>query len=415
MRTVPQEQPAARLNVPLTLVLSLGFSAIQIIWAVYHAFLPVFYRQYLPSETLVGLFMTIDVLAAATLQPYFGALSDRTNTRHGRRMPFLLIGVPIGAAFMLLLPVAYHIGLLALITVTILMNVGMSIFASPIVSLMPDLTPSPLRGQANGLITLVGGLGGAVAFVSGGLLYKTSIYLPFMLGAALLLVALLIMRHNVREPAAPAATTSGHGGGLLAAFRHVVRDKDRSALLLLLAISSLFCAFKGIEKHFSNYVVEHLKGTATDASITLGIFALSIVLAAVPAGWVERTLKLGRRRTMAAGMLGLTVALGVMGLAASLLQIRLLMVLGGLSYALFIVHAYPAVVEMARPEQTGSYTGLYYFFSDAAALLAPMLFGLVVDRLGWPLLFGTSVVFGLLAFLLLLGVRGGEATPAGPA
>ncbi|MDR2090569.1 MAG: MFS transporter [Clostridiales bacterium] len=43
--------------------------------------------------------------------------------------------------------------------------VAMAVFRSPAVALMPDVTPKPLRSQANAMISLVGGAGGAVAFL----------------------------------------------------------------------------------------------------------------------------------------------------------------------------------------------------------------------------------------------------------
>ena len=39
-------------------------------------------------------------------------------------------------------------------------------YRSPAVALMPDLTPKPLRSRANGIINIVGYVGGAVGSVA---------------------------------------------------------------------------------------------------------------------------------------------------------------------------------------------------------------------------------------------------------
>ncbi|MEW6227215.1 MAG: MFS transporter [Bacillota bacterium] len=144
-----------RLNYGRTFVLGLGFLGITLSWSIYNSYVPIFLSELLKDAayrtTLVGLIMTFDNIAAITLQPYFGALSDRTWTRVGRRMPFLLVGVPAAAVFFALIPFA-RIALAAMIPIIIVMNVAMAAFRAPTVALMPDITPSPLRSKANGII-----------------------------------------------------------------------------------------------------------------------------------------------------------------------------------------------------------------------------------------------------------------------
>ena len=49
--------------------------------------------------------------------------------------------------------------------ILLLVLVAMASFRSPAVALMPDVTPKPLRSQANAIINLCGGIGGAIAFL----------------------------------------------------------------------------------------------------------------------------------------------------------------------------------------------------------------------------------------------------------
>ncbi|MCR4426900.1 MAG: MFS transporter, partial [Firmicutes bacterium] len=123
-----------RLDYRRTLILGFGFFAISLSWALYNAFVPVFLDTLLVDVAmkgfLVGAIMTFDNIAAVTLQPFFGAASDRTWNRYGRRMPYILVGMPLGALFFALIP-AFRSHLYALIVVLVLMNVSMTVFRAP--------------------------------------------------------------------------------------------------------------------------------------------------------------------------------------------------------------------------------------------------------------------------------------------
>src|SRR4030042_5230051 len=166
-----------------TFLLGFGFFGISLIWSVYKSDVPIFLRAYEHPLWLVGLIMTFDNRAGVTIQPYVGFLSGRTRSRLGRRIPFLMIGAPIAAAFFALIPIV-HTSMNAfslLLGVIIIMNIAMAIFRTPTVALMPDITPSPLRSKANGIINLMGGLGTTMAFLGGAFLYRLNKGLPFSL------------------------------------------------------------------------------------------------------------------------------------------------------------------------------------------------------------------------------------------
>lgn len=55
--------------------------------------------------------------------------------------------------------------LVVYMVILLLVLIAMATFRSPAVALMPDVTPKPLRSQANAIISLCGGIGGAIAFL----------------------------------------------------------------------------------------------------------------------------------------------------------------------------------------------------------------------------------------------------------
>ena len=154
-------------------ILGFGFFGVSIIWAMYNAYVPIFLKSFKLTSFIIGIIMTVDNIFAILLLPFLGALSDRTRTRLGRRRPYILAGAPLVMLFFFLIPYARLFENLALMMFTIiLMNLSMAFFRTPVVALMPDITPSHFRSQANGIINFMGGLGALLVFFAGG---KTSL------------------------------------------------------------------------------------------------------------------------------------------------------------------------------------------------------------------------------------------------
>lgn len=403
-----------RLNWGKTFVLGLGFLAISAVWPLYDSYMPKFYGGYIASSALVGVIMGFDNLLGFTLQPWFGARSDRTRSRWGRRLPYLLIGMPIAAVSLLAIPFAREAGLWPLLAVTIIMNLAMSIFRSPTVALMPDLTPSPLRSLANGVINFMGGIGGGIALLGGGILYAMSPRYPFMLSAAIMAVVFLCFLFFIREPAldqgggAPAEGTEETPQGLWLAFREMITNPDRTTLLLFAALFALFVGYQAVNTWFTVYAEETLHVAVNVASKALTWYAGSFVIFALPAGWVGT--RLGRRRTIAIGLGGMAAGFVLMHFLATLGQASVALIVLGAFWSLININTYPMVVELCRPSQTGTFTGLYYIFTQAGGVAAPIISGFVFDLAGSkrPLFF-TAALFLLIALALILTVRKGEA------
>ena len=174
------------LNYKQTFLIGFGFMACMTLWSVYNSYVPVIFRAkltemlgsggklfgFLGVATLVNAIMTIDNIFGVIFQPYFGKKSDSTHTKWGKRMPYIIICLPICAVFFSLIPVAATLkaGVLSIIlmmTVIIFFNFTMSVWRSPVVSLMPDFTPSHLQSDANAVINIMGGIGQMIGFVVG--------------------------------------------------------------------------------------------------------------------------------------------------------------------------------------------------------------------------------------------------------
>ena len=93
--------------------------------------------------------------------------------------------------------------------------------------------------------------------------------------------------------------------------------------------------------------------------------------------------------------------------------ISIILIVAGFGWALINVNSLPMAVDMTDDERIGTYTGLYYFFSQLAATIGPVLFGWSIQLAGnnYRLMMVIAPIFFFLAFLTMLGVKKGEAKP----
>lgn len=395
-----------RLDLRRVLVLGLSEFSGSLIWRIYNTFLPVFYSKFIASTGVIGFIMTIDNITAVTISPYFGALSDRTQTRYGRRMPFLMVGMTLAALLVALMPFGAQMGLWTLLAITILMNLSWSVFRTPSSALMPDIVPSPLRSRANGILMMMVALGAMIAFFAGGALYSLRPALPFLIFGGCLFAAMLAMKAWIREPA-QLETSEDATQAILPALKKALANPDKSLLLLCCANFLWTVGFNGVETLFSLYARDVLGISAGTAAITLGFFAVSMLLMAVPAGIIGT--RIGRRKSVMIGLAGLAISFTAISIIANLWAWRLILLFAGATWAMMIVNAYPMIVDMCLASETGTYSGIWTLFSSVAAILAPPLFGFIIDATGFDILFKLSAGLTVIAFILVSRMRSGEA------
>src|SRR2546430_17326868 len=87
----------------LSLATKLFYAAGSIGTGAFYSFnnfvLPPVLKSFGAPDLLIGLLSSTRSIEGAVIQPTVGALSDRVWTRFGRRRPFILVGVPLSAAF----------------------------------------------------------------------------------------------------------------------------------------------------------------------------------------------------------------------------------------------------------------------------------------------------------------------------
>jgi MFS-type transporter involved in bile tolerance (Atg22 family) len=89
-----------------------------------------------------------------------------------------------------------------------------------------------------------------------------------------------------------------------------------------------------------------------------------------------------------------------------------LLFLFGMCWGAANTNSFPMLWQMADLDTMGAYTGVYYVFTQAAAILTPPITGLIVDLTGFRFMFVFAAVVMLAAVAVMGRVRGGEATGA---
>ncbi len=403
-------------------LLGFGFFGVSVIWTIYNAFVPLFLaNKFGLSPAWIGFFMTLDNIAALFIQPPVGAWSDRLRTPIGRRMPFILIGAPVGALAFGLIPMAAVLPLFVACTSTLLLS--MAFWRTPVVALMPDITPSRFRSQANGIINLMGGLGTIIASLVGSTLYEINVNFPFWMGSALTILAALLVFIFIKEP--KTYEEKEKQPNMFASLSELARDKDKSGMRILFAIFFWFLSYQGVESFLTLYATKHLGIPEGDAGRMSGHMGIFFVLFAIIAGIIGS--RLGRRKTISIGIVGmgllvlliallpvdfLTTELVKLPALGMIRVVNLFLMAAGITWSFININSLPMVVDLTVAARIGTFTGLYYLFSTLAAIIGPNLNGLIVQLAGnnYGMVMVIAPVFLVVALILMLGVKKGEAT-----
>lgn len=309
------------------------------------------------------------------------------------------------------------------IALLLVILVSMSVFRSPAVALMPDVTLKPLRSKANAVINLMGSAGGILVLVLG-MVFATSAvrnslmsYIGyFAVIAAIILAALVVFMLTVRENewAAEMQQQSVELGledkeEAATGERKLSVDEVKSLIFLLLSIVLWFFGYNAVTSKYSVYASNILH---KDYNLTLIIAQAAAIISYLPVGFIAS--KVGRKKTILAGVVMLTAAFttaSFMSAESPTMLMNAMFALAGIAWATINVNSFPMVVEMCSGGNVGKYTGFYYTASMAAQVATPMLSGLLMDRMGMHVLFPYAAVFTALAFVTMLFVRHGDSKP----
>ena len=418
-----------KLNVRRTLLVGLAFMSINAFWGLYDFTMPLILRDtYSLGDTFSGMVMAMDNIVALLLLPLFGTLSDRCRTRIGRRMPFIIFGTLAASALTLVTPWVVRFGSLGVfLAVLTLLLLSMSVYRSPAVALMPDVTPRPLRSRGNAIINLMGALGTGFSLLlvnvavikrvdEAGVLRSDYLWM-FVSVAALMLLCIGVMMFRVREPelvaqreALEAQQDAPKEKQKNEADRKMTRPELFSLTMLLISVALWFMGYNAVISAFSKYATQVWQVEESAAANCVLVATAAAIASYWPVGILSS--RLGRKRMILAGVVMLLISFAGCGLCPAMnLAVYALFALLGVGWASISVNSYPMVVEMSSGADVGKYTGVYYTFSMTAQVLTPVLSGALLEHVGYWTLFFYAAVMLALAFVTMSLVRHGDSKP----
>ena len=427
-----------KLNNKRTILVGLAFLSICAFWQMYDNVVPlILTKTFKLNETFSGAVMAADNVLALFLLPFFGGLSDRTETKIGKRMPYILFGTGCAIILLNILPLldnsyaasASPFKMISFIVVLGLLLIAMGIYRSPAVALMPDVTPKPLRSRGNAIINLMGAVGGVMYLAVAAVMYPNSKvkdlphvnYQPlFIVVAAIMFLSVGILFLTIKEPKLAKenrelerqhpewdlARDDGSGNEVLPT------EVKRSLGFLLASIALWFMGYHGVTTWFTTYVDTVMGQGLGGASQCLLIASVGAIISYIPVGVAAS--KIGRKKTILFGVVLLAVCflLGYV-LTTTFKSINAIMfivfALVGLAWAAINVNSLPMVVEMCKGSDIGKFTGYYYTASMAAQVVTPILAGTLLRNVSYKTLFPYAAFFVACSFVTMLFVRHGDA------
>jgi Na+/melibiose symporter-like transporter len=388
---------------PLTKATTLLYSAGSIGAGAFYAFnnfvLPQLLRAYGAGDLLIGLLSSTRSIEGALIQPTVGALSDRIWTRIGRRRPFMLLAIPLSAAFFL--AAAGAPDLITLAVAIFLFSIFFNTAIDPYAALLADVAAPTERGILSGVSTGIQ-LVSQVAFLLVVSRVAASGTIPswtYLLVAGLLMVSFLVTIVGVPEPRDLAEHRE----------RHSLRDyagallQHRDAMRYLLCVFVYMLAFSAVLPYLTLFIVDDIHQTEGMA-LTLSAATL-LVTAAAAIAWGKIADRMGTKPVLAIGWTLLGVAAVGGTVIQTLPETVVVVVLAGIGNGAATAIGWPLLASLVPAERIGVFAGLKAAADSIAIPLSVVVAAEVfLPRLGYRGIFGMLAIFTFIALAMLIAL-----------
>ncbi|MDD3832074.1 MAG: MFS transporter [Clostridia bacterium] len=352
-------------------------------------------------------------------------LNDNNNDDKQAKQDYADVVIPVRNAYAEVITNENPTNLIVFIIILLFALFSMATFRSPAVALMPAVTIKPLRSKANGIINIMGVVGGAIILLVGMVIgtgkpaNALMSYIPMVgITCIVMLIALIIFMFTVNEPSLVATMeqdtkrlgldeekdmivdSQGH--------KKMAKNRKISFIFLMLSIALWFFGYNAITSKYAVYASQVL---LVDYNTTLLIAQIAALIAFLPAGMLAT--RIGRKKTIMGGIILLTAAFltaSFLGAGTSVWLMNALFILAGVGWASINVNSLPMVVELATGADVGKYTGYYYTASMAAQIVTPILSGKLMDVISMrEVLFPYGAIFVALSFVTMIFVKHGDS------
>lgn len=401
-------------------------------------------QEYLSIQWKVGIIMALDNIAALFIMPIFGGLSDKTHTKLGKRMPYIIIGSVVTSIALPFIPLFFSKGManaavtgfiVGMIATMIVIIVFMMSYRSPAVALMPDLTPKPLRSKANGIINIVGYVGGAVGsvfaivlpvtkFIDGSNKSLWMLEIPFIVCSVVLLVSLALLLYKVKEnklheqldEEIKLGDNMGESAEQVTESGKLSKVNKRNLILILMSVVIWYMAINAVETFQTNYVMFWLDCSSGGGAIMTVISGAASIVGFLVAGSLAD--KIGRKWTIFSGICVLCLCYVIYSFInkrtpdqtnpfAQGLPFIFFILLPAIGFGTSLIHicSFPLVTDYCTSDKLGKFTSLYYAASMLAQSITPICIGFIFQSTTWRALPIYSAILMGLAGLVFFFVK----------
>ena len=424
-----------KLNVKNTIKIGFAFFGILMLWQVYNTYCTIILESMLKDKLehynyIIGCIMALDNVAAIIIMPIVGIMSDKTKTKLGKRMPYIIVGMGLTAIVFPFIALMCYFDIFAgVLAFMIMFLIIMQAYRSPAVAFMPDVTPKPLRSKANGIINLIGYLGGVfvtlLGFIPAFKLNKDSpfdkiqsvVIWPFVICTIVFIAVLIYLAFSIKEnKMVEESKDDVEYGETLSENLEEIKENNklskgdkRNFIILLLAIFFWFMAFNSFETFGSLFTKNILNDSNLYSQMATFLSVSSIVSFVL---FANLSSKIGRKWAIVLGLVLLILSLGLIAIISMSINVSengvggwkylfyVLAAIMGIGWALVNINSFPMVVEFANKDNVGKFTSYYYSASMIAQSITPLLVGLFMDFLG----IGQKVLFIYAAVMMAVSL-----------
>lgn len=417
-----------KFNLKLTLFLSLGFFINILCWTFFYSQVSITLYQYLGSYGLVGFWMAIFNIIPIVVVPIISSVSDNTRTKYGRRMPYLMVGIPISAVFFVLISTVNPNSdpLWLLLFYMFMFTLMMSSFRSQTIALMPDFLKPNHRSKGYAVFNFMASVGSILAYTISFLIVPFNLTLGFLTIAIIMVLCLILMFLKINENDSygyqliiemendkdkKAKDEGGPFQSFIENFRYVITNKDKSAIAILMGVFFWSAGLYGLRSLFSVYATDVLKLERGPAGTMLVFLSLSFILMTIPSGIIGT--RIGRKLTIKIGLIVFTFGMILCHIFQTPIIIVIGLILAGAGFSFVVIHAVVILWELIPSNKnTGSSTGLYFLAIFFGAIIGPIVIGFIIDLLSTDLFFLIISLFFIAGLASMLFVKGGEVESA---
>ena len=400
-----ETSPLKKLSTMQLLYFCLGFFGLQFAWQMRIILSGPVTEGLGASPFIFGLIWLAGPFTGMIVQPIIGTLSDKTNTKFGRRRPYLLGGAILAALALWAFPNSAGIadffgntfnvtmfplaGLLVAAIMIWIIDACLNIAQGPYRALVPDIVPPEQHSIANSFLSFAIGLGSVVAaatapFLKWAFNYQMSINAQFIMAALAFSLAMLVTCITISEKqTAKVETTVKKEAVEKKSFWVSLKEFFSMSPEILKICLLQFFTWIGVMSmmiFFTQFAVHHVFGVpdsfatelmsasyeearldgANFSSICFAIFNLICFIVSIPIGILST--KFGNKIVHAISLIIMALAFFAMAFTADKMVVMACMALAGIGWASILALPFAMLSQYIKKGSEGSVMGIFNIF-----------------------------------------------------